>query len=108
MEKACGMNTFKTKPSGVEPVFPEKVFLACRYYRRLQKRYHNDLGLSPSRDEANGDSTARSSPKADQPESEDEKEGEEDATIRVPVYCINLLRCNMQVQIILREVNILK
>ncbi len=61
----------------------------CRYFRRLQKRYHADLGLPPH---------------TPLPAEEGSPRGEEggpgveaDDSVEVPVYCVNLLRCNMQV-----------
>ena len=61
----------------------------CRYFRRLQQRYHPDLGLPPHDPRL----AEEASPRAE------EGEGglEADETVGVPVYCVNLLRCNMQV-----------
>lgn len=68
-----------------------------RYFRRLQKRYYDDLGLPKSRLVATENGIQGSSPTAEQSESPIAEQSD-DETVKVPVYCINLLRCNMQVE----------
>ena len=74
-----------------------EILKRCRYFRRLQKRYHDDLALPQSGGEAQENGTQGSSPTAGQSESPAAKRVD-DKIVRVPVHCINLLRCNIQVR----------
>ena len=65
-----------------------------RYFRRLQRRYQADLGLPPLAHQKSEEGSAASSPTSQSAAgSEDEVV---DGEARVPITCINLLRCNMQ------------
>ena len=70
--------------------------LSGRYFRRLQTRYAPDAALASALG-----STAGSAATSSRGEADGAREGAEaaepgDATLCVPVACINLLRCNMQ------------
>lgn len=82
------------------PVQVAKIQKFCRYFRRLQKRYIDDLGLPSVREESSANGNEGSSPVAPLPDAK----SKDDDTIKVPVYCINLLRCNMQVWVELKTV----
>ena len=72
--------------------------LTGRYFRRLQKRYAPDAALASALG-----STAGGAASSSRREPDGAMEGAEaavpgDASMCVPVACINLLRCNMQVR----------
>ena len=76
--------------------FKQRVrLLTGRYFRRLQKRYAPDAALASALGNTAGGAASSNR------EDPDAMEGAEaavpgDASLRVPVACINLLRCNMQ------------
>lgn len=68
------------------------LFHSCRYFRRLQKRYTPDSRIKADLAQEKGRKSedTHTSP-------EDSPRCSSDTTLELPITCINLLRCNMQV-----------
>ena len=68
------------------------LFHSCRYFRRLQKRYTPDSRIKADLAQEKGRKSedTHTSP-------EDSPRCSSDITLELPITCINLLRCNMQV-----------
>ena len=67
-----------------------------RYFRRLQKRYTPDAAVASVLGDAAGAAASNSSRDVDGAAEVAGEAAPGDASLRVPVACINLLRCNMQ------------
>ena len=76
---ACGSN--RARKAGVRGC-------CCRYFRRLQRRYAAAEGEGAAADQAPGNPAPDESTKAER----------QAAALDVPITCINLLRCSMQVR----------
>ena len=66
----------------------------CRYFRRLQKRYAPNPTVKAALAEVNGQAQAEH-----EMQDSDSPSPSTDASLQLPVTCINLLRCSMQVSI---------
>ena len=66
----------------------------CRYFRRLQKRYTPNPTVKAALAEVNGQAQAEH-----EMQDSDSPSPSTDASLQLPVTCINLLRCSMQVSI---------
>ena len=81
------------------------VWLGCRYFRRLQRRYTplrpGSAGTHPAKSAAEADESAWASDSASEDGSA--APSQPDASLLTPVTCINLLRCSMQRKVSLRS-----
>ena len=71
---------------------------ACRYFKRLQKRYAPNAEVRAAladAEEQSATAVQNSCSNSPQPSSLDQTSS--DQNLQVPITCINLLRCNMQV-----------
>lgn len=83
----CNIQQLKAKlPFDTLCQCPTSRYPMCRYFRRLQKRYTPNPIIKAALSEG-----------ADQPDQASRDGSSQDPSLQLPITCINLLRCSMQV-----------